>query len=485
MRGALDGRLLAAVGMVSLLSMSAMAAEPVAPAPRAKDIAPAPVQEPSAVDQIKQPVDWFKWGADLRLRHEYLENVNTLNNEYPNDISSYQRYRGRLWGSIMPMDNLSLNARITQEMRYWYEPQAQINANDGHFHTSYAILDQANVTIKDLAVEKSTLTVGRQDVILLDGWLVLEGTPLDGSRTIFFDAVRYQMPLKDLNSSIDVALLAAHASPDKWVTAFGPSETAYGRDVYLSEQDEVGGYINYGWKPSDTFKLDAYFIAKNDDAEAPANWSDGTIYTLGARVENKFNENLLGRVEGAYQFAEDYQQAYTPTSGDLSAYGATAKLAYMFNDSMKNEVALVGEYLSGNDPDTGENEAFVPLWARYPQWSEIFAYNFANETRPGEITNIIRLGPSWSISPTKKLSFTANYFALWADENTKFNNIGGQPYYGDDLFRGHFFQGILRYKFNRFVAAHLWAEYFMPGEFYSDNRNDDAIFLRAEINLTF
>ncbi len=36
-----------------------------------------------------------------------------------------------------------------------------------------------------------TATVGRQDIIEGVGWLVMDGTPLDGSRTVYFDAARF------------------------------------------------------------------------------------------------------------------------------------------------------------------------------------------------------------------------------------------------------------------------------------------------------
>ena len=37
--------------------------------------------------------------------------------------------------------------------------------------------------------------IGRQDLFLGNGWLVGDGTPLDGSRTFYFDAIRATLPL--------------------------------------------------------------------------------------------------------------------------------------------------------------------------------------------------------------------------------------------------------------------------------------------------
>ena len=103
--------------------------------------APVAAEQPKdSVDQIKQPTDWFKWGADLRLRHEYHENAITLNHNSPLDVWNYQRYRARIWGSVLPTDGVSLNGRLTWEGRYWWEP----NSREG-FMDDYIIPDQVHV----------------------------------------------------------------------------------------------------------------------------------------------------------------------------------------------------------------------------------------------------------------------------------------------------------------------------------------------------
>ena len=51
--------------------------------PAAKASAPAPAkpalsQTEQAIQDIKNPVPWLSWGADLRLRNEYFNNAQTL-----------------------------------------------------------------------------------------------------------------------------------------------------------------------------------------------------------------------------------------------------------------------------------------------------------------------------------------------------------------------------------------------------------------------
>jgi len=69
--------------------------------------------------QVKNPVDWFSWGADVRLRNEYVNNAATLNESLKLHEQDYFRFRERLWLSLVPVTNVNVNARMTGEEREW------------------------------------------------------------------------------------------------------------------------------------------------------------------------------------------------------------------------------------------------------------------------------------------------------------------------------------------------------------------------------
>ena len=67
----------------------------------------------------------------------------------------------------------------------------------------YGIFDSMNVQWKQPLGMPATLTVGRQDIFLGDGWLVGDGTPEDGSFTYFLDSARFTYNLEEQKTTID------------------------------------------------------------------------------------------------------------------------------------------------------------------------------------------------------------------------------------------------------------------------------------------
>ena len=79
--------------------------------------------------QIKNPTDWFSWGGDFRVRNEYFNNALSLTADRalsplfaPVHEQEYFRFRGRVWASFLPTDDLSLNIRLAAEPREFMKP---------------------------------------------------------------------------------------------------------------------------------------------------------------------------------------------------------------------------------------------------------------------------------------------------------------------------------------------------------------------------
>ena len=434
------------------------------------------------IKDIKNPVPWFNWGADFRARNEYFNDLLTLNPNANLHEQDYFRFRARLWASLMPSDDTSLNARLVDEVREWMKPagytpfkgQSGLDWREG-------ISDNVNAGWKDVGGLPLTIKAGRQDLFLGDGWLVGDGTPIDGSWTYFLDSARFTYALKDQNTTIDAIGIIQDAHDDAWMPTINPNH------LLLTEQNEKGAILQVANSSIKTANLTGYFIYKND-SQVAANGDNADIYTLGGRLNGPLSDHWTYWVEGAYQFGrkEDTTIKYPTVSTDyrgLNAYGFNSKLSYLFKDKLNNQLTCSFELLSGDNPKTGTDEMFDVLWGRWPRWSEIGLYGYAAETRVGQEANLIRFGPTWTVNPLKDLEFSASYYALFTLTDVPTREASPTLFSHNDNFRGHFASAILKYKFSAHMNGHLWSEFLFPGGYYA---YDKVIpWLRAEVMFTF
>jgi hypothetical protein len=476
------------------------AAAPTTPAKEApvslsEKPAPAPAPAPAPqdwVDRVKNPVSWLNWGFDERIRQEYLNNAFNLNEKGKNREWDFGRYRTRLWTTITPMKELEFNVRLAWESRYWFQP-GDINARDDYVANNM-FFDNLNFKIKQPFGLPVTMTVGRQDIILGDGWLVLDGTPYDGSTSIYFDAIRTTIDLKDIKTTADIIYIQNYAKSNEWLgpedTRHAAAEIAKGNSSSeVIEQDEKGAILWVANKSIKATEIDGYFIYKHNDAVF-SNADDGDIYTFGSRVVHNMGEHWLAKAEGALQFGNQktLYPKFSPgfgTQQSIWAGGATTSLTYLFKDKWNNQLSTGYEFLSGDRANTkGTNEAFNPLWGRWPQWNELIVYNYATESRIANVNNMHRLWYGWQADPCKIIQLQAKYNLLFSDRNTYEDTAPGA--FGGGCFRGQALTGLMKYKINRFLSGHLLAEWFNPeAGFYAPQREDSAFFLRAELVFTF
>ena len=249
----------------------------------------------------------------------------------------------------------------------------------------------------------------------------MDGTPGDGSWTFFLDSIRTTYELKELKTKLDVIYIHQNALPDEWIPTIGESSgntlpSGTHKPYYLTEQNEQGVIVYLSNKSVQNAQIDGYFIYKGDertDTSLIKNGDNADIYTFGAKITGTPADHWSYSAEGAYQFGskQDPYVGYNgyigykdPTRRDICAYAGKAKLTYSFKDEMKNQVSLVGEFLSGDDPNTkGQDEMFDVLWGRYPRWTELGTWSYAVETgnKYLQMNNLGRVGLNWNVIPIK------------------------------------------------------------------------------------
>ena len=313
-----------------------------------------------------------------------------------------------------------------------------------------------------------TITAGRQDLWLGSGWLIIDGTPRDGGRTGYFDALRFTFDLEDKDTTADFIWIDNYADSAKRIRPFND----YNFD--LIEQDERGAIFYLSNTSLDHTRLDAYFIYKNDHKRIASSGTEGETYTIGSFIHSDIDDHWQSCVELAAQFGHKNGKS-------LGAFATNNWLAYRFNDEKENRLQFGYEYLSGDD-DT--DKYFDRVWGRLDQWSRIYTGVIDSiDGRAFDSSNLHRFAANWISKPTKKTELDTSYHLLFADQNPSTGGTGGLSKSG--CFRGQLLRGQLKYFVHKNLYHRLEAELFFPGDFYNDDRNDVVVFLRYGIIFTW
>lgn len=412
----------------------------------------------------------FKYGGSLRLRQELWENAFDLDTlKVKNE--NFFRLRTSIWGQVTVDKDFSAYLKLTNEARYYISSFSP--ANDT-FEQDEIVIDNLYLDFKNLFKLPVDLRIGRQDFLFNygEGFLIMDGTPGDGSRTFYFNAVKAVWKINQ-NHSIDLVYLT------------NPIRDVYLPSLYaankrrLNTSDEQGFFVYGKNKITDNFSIEPYYIYKKEDKFSTTPELD--LNTLGMRAVYKYNTWRF-RGELAYQFGE--------YDGGRDRRGMGG---YIFAGRKYDNVALKPEfdlgfvYLSGDKPSTAKHEGFNPLFSRWPQWSELIVFTLARETArdcatPAYWTNmhIYRANVKLNFSANTNLSLWYNY--LRADQKTQGLNPAMFSNSGKD--RGHLPQAMLNHKFTKNIDGYLLAEYFIPKNFYSSAAND-AFFFRWQLQYRF
>lgn len=412
-------------------------------------------------ERFNSLIPGMTFGADLRLRGIYDEALRLDQNARGHD-RFWSRYRGRVWTKISPIDNINFNIRLVSEPRLYCRP----DTFEDQTIRQEALFDKMNVEWTKALGLPLTIKAGRQDLKFGNGWLVIEGTPRDGTRSFFFDALRATWDAKCVNTTFDLVALSNHANSSWWIRPFND------RDLDLIEHDECGIILYASNKTLERATIDGYFMYKHDDRSLP-NGNSGELYTFGARVAGECGTHWKYRAEAAPQFGHK-------NGTSVCAFGADSQLEYYLRDKLNNSFRGGFEFRSGeSDPDG----CFDILWGRFPHWSNIFNdYLGGLEFLASQPSNYYRLGLGWSFDPIDRLTFSADYHILFAHHNPM---SGAAGFSGDGKFRGQLLAATVNHTLNEHVNSQVKFETFFPGDYYDQSRNDVAVFARYQIMFSW
>ncbi|RKX42521.1 MAG: hypothetical protein DRP64_09720 [Verrucomicrobia bacterium] len=406
---------------------------------------------------MPKEVNEFKWGGDFRFRTVYFDNIPYANDfpgvgkEARGGANSFQRYRTRIFGEYHPNEDLYFRGRLVNEWR----TSQNGSAADGWDAFDETVIDNLFVDYKH---DMFDVRLGRQDLIYGTGKLILDGTPKDGSRTIYFDAAKVAYKGID-NTTVDFLAMYTHAKDPLALHSQDRDIVGYAGPANPYEGVEAGGAVYIKNKTYEDLPWEAYWIIKTDQ-QLPTD----EVNTVGTRLMPKWADGT---------FDGNLEMAYQSTTG-TDAFMVDALVNWNIMEDQKGKLGLGWYHLS---------EDWNPVFARWPQYSELYVYSY-DTTGAGQWKNVSMPHIDFSISPMKnyKADFLLGY--MFAPEN-------------DGLGSGHN-RGLLFTWWNRFtikeqlfsqrdkLSGHILFEMMQPGAYYdADQRDHIATFLRFELNYAF
>lgn len=412
-------------------------------------------------DQVGGP-EWLKYGGDVRLREVGFNNIWTWDNDNKADQQHFFRLRTRLFAGADPIEELSSYVRFCNEWRYYAKPK-----NLKHVLYKEVIMDNAWVKLQNLGDIPLEVKAGRQDILFQygEGFLLMDGTPNDGSRSFYVDGAIARVNVDETNK-IDL------------IAIYNSQEQPFGIDInedFYQDAQPIGLYGAYWTNANDLLadqKIEGYYLFKDGRDASWATFSDNQIHVIGTRFSGPLAENLTYAGEATLQLGEYGDHSMT-------AYGGYGRGTYTLGDlDCKPAFSLEYVYLSGDNPDEQKYGGWDPLLARWPKWSELYIYSQIPEKAIAYWTNMQIYRAQLSLKPIEKMTVDLVYQYLRANEAGS-----GAGVFGTGKDRGQNPQLVVKYAFNDWLSGHLWGEYFIPGDYYAGD--DDGFFARWEMNVKF
>lgn len=444
----------------------------------------------------------FRYGADERARWEYFDHIPSKV-DVPvysrNGENDYFRFRTRIWSEIDLLPTVTARARIVNESRSWLYPDmsSKPQRSTAEWPDEW-VFDNLYLEARDLLDKHVDLRIGRQELIYGNGRVMFDGTPGDGSRTLYFNAVKASV--KSIPES-QMDIFGIYNEPeDQWaingaqrdLSAFskapeGVTESGAGMyltnsavkklpfEAYLIYKRESGYNQPVKADAAGKFPAPAFGWQTLDPSAKVLRNPDADIETAGVRLMPVFTDTLTGNLEVAGQYG---------SRGDTDMYGymVDASLARKFAAVPATPVLKGGVYvLSGDNSKTATDEGWNPLWSRCPQSSELFVFAYDAEQSVFRWSNLVDPNVSLSITPVKwaKTTATIHYLAALEADGTG----GGRERGWLGQLRQDFTlaENSLRQKDK--LTTYFLLECLEPGNYYK--KTDTALFARWEVLYTF
>lgn len=405
-----------------------------------------------------RPRSTFTWEFSERLRLVTWDNAVTLG-AAPGD-TTFSRTLTALGGTWRSGGAFEASFELANEFRYYWEPDRPFTIHEVFIRRAFARWTRP-------AGRPYTVTLGRQNVMLGEGFLVMDGNPLDGSRSVYFNAARVDLHLGPEGKDTLTGFGAFQPETD-------PLPTLNDKDSPLLEQPQRGFGV-YFVRPRGGVRLEAYAVHKR---EQPGERYDvrSQVTAAGSRAVIPLVDRVTGTAEAAFQWGRR-------EAAPVRAWGGHARVTWAADTRLPlpGRVTVGAVYLSGDDPGTARWEGWNPLFSRWPKWSESYLYTLIPEQsgRPAYWTNWTSINGALGFDLAEGVDLELVYHRLGAAQAP----AGTSPFPGGrGTRRGDLMQSILTWRVRPNWSGHVRLEHFRPGSFY---RPDAKAYTWARAELMY
>lgn len=395
-------------------------------------------------------------GFEQRVRSENWNNLFDYSAAL-DDEREQVRYRTRAWIKVPVLSSIDFFAGVNQETN-------QIRGRDNCFDE--IIFENFYLDFKRVFLKGLSFRVGRQNLIRGEGFLLVEGDPWDGSRSVYFNAATLAYEFR--KSRIE---LIGILDPSR--ERFLPAINANHRLLQEWDEQALGAY--YTDRNMKDTAIEAYYFYKKEvkDTRPSSNAQfqpDRHIGTAGARLVRKLNAQWSLTGEFAGQWGAQHG------GRDIRAHAGYGYVKRTFDRKSKPYLQAGYYVFSGDDPATRTIENWDPIFSRWPKWSELYLYSQFREIGVGYTTNTTMAQVEGGFSPFRKASLRGTYYKMGAYHPFP----GDSRTFGSGNDRGHLFEARFDYTFPHGLRGHALFEGVKAGDFYS--ARNGSYFVRFEMS---
>ncbi len=382
-----------------------------------------------------------------RIRYTSINNGITLNDKTDPNLE-FSRVKSSVGLNCKVGENIFINSVIANEFRYYFSPSNKDFSLDEVFFEQLFLKVYKNNFV---------VTFGRQNIMLGEGLIMFDGSPLDGSRSAYFNGLKVDYKVSNIRLSV---FGVTQPTADDYL----PIVNDQHQKLTEFKEKAYGLYSTYNGKNS---LFDIYFLNKKTSE------INNNINTIGFRYKINYNKKIAFTVEYALQ------------KGDFGikkqdAFGGYAYVDYNFLD--RQAVSIGSIFLSGDKTaSSSANEGWDSPFGRWPKWSELLIYTQVIENN-GKVAYWSNLEAYYSEYKAKfqKSSFKLAFYKLFANEYSKTTDF----LTGESKDRGNLLTLRYKFNFNKHINFSIVYESFSPGDYYFEESNN-ASFFRVETSLKY